>query len=61
VHAGARVELLTKGRVKIVERISGTLLIVGGLWMAVSERASSPFQIAQHLESALFLADISGT
>ncbi len=31
--------LLTKGRVTLVERISGTLLIGGGIWMAALKRA----------------------
>ena len=39
LRAGTRAEFLTKGRVKIVERISGTLLIGGGLWMALLKRA----------------------
>ena len=37
--AGRAGRLLTKGRVKLVERISGTLLIGGGLWMAALKRA----------------------
>ncbi len=37
--AGRAGRLLTKGRVRIVERISGTLLIGGGLWMAALKRA----------------------
>jgi len=32
--AGRAGRLLTRGRVKVVERVSGTLLIGGGLWMA---------------------------
>lgn len=31
--------LLTRGNVKLVEKISGTCLIGGGLWMALSRRA----------------------
>ncbi len=37
--AGRAGRLLTRGRVKVVERISGTLLIGGGLWMAAMKRA----------------------
>ena len=37
--AGRAGRLLTRGRVKLVERISGTLLIGGGLWMAALKRA----------------------
>ena len=37
--AGKAGRLLTRTRVKTVERISGTLLIGGGLWMAALKRA----------------------
>ncbi len=37
--AGRAGRLLTRGRVMLVERISGTLLIGGGLWMAMLRRA----------------------
>ena len=37
--AGKAGRLLTRGRVMMVERISGTLLIGGGLWMAMLRRA----------------------
>jgi len=37
--AGRAGRLLTRGRVQVVERISGTLLIGGGLWMAMLKRA----------------------
>ncbi len=37
--AGRAGRLLTVGRVRTVERISGTLLIGGGLWMAALKRA----------------------
>jgi len=36
--AGRAGRLLTRGRVKVVERVSGTLLIGGGLWMAALKR-----------------------
>jgi threonine/homoserine/homoserine lactone efflux protein len=36
--AGRAGRLLTRGRIRLVERISGTLLIGGGLWMASLRR-----------------------
>lgn len=37
--AGKAGSLLTRGRVRLVERVSGTLLIAGGIWMAMLRRA----------------------
>lgn len=37
--AGRAGRLLTRGRVTVVERASGTLLIGGGIWMAALKRA----------------------
>ncbi len=39
VLAGRAGALLTRGRIRLVERISGSLLICGGLWMATLRRA----------------------
>jgi len=36
--AGRAGSLLTRHRIRLVERISGTLLIGGGLWMASLRR-----------------------
>lgn len=36
--AGRAGRLLTRGRIRLVERVSGTLLIGGGLWMASLRR-----------------------
>lgn len=35
-HAGA---LLSRGRLRIVERVSGSLLIMGGVWLALDRRS----------------------
>lgn len=37
--AGGAGQMLTKTRIKIVQRISGSLLILGGVWMALQKRA----------------------
>ncbi len=37
--AGRAGQLLTRSRIRLVERISGTLLIGGGLWMATLRKA----------------------
>lgn len=39
ILAGRAGAMLTRGRIRLVERLSGTLLIGGGLWMATLRRA----------------------
>jgi threonine/homoserine/homoserine lactone efflux protein len=39
VAAGRAGGLLSRARLRLVERVSGTLLICGGLWLAVARRA----------------------
>lgn len=39
VLAGGAGQMLTAGRVKLAERLSGSFLILGGVWMALSRRA----------------------
>lgn len=38
VLAGGAGRLLTKARIRFLERVSGTLLISGGIWMALQKR-----------------------
>lgn len=37
--AGGAGQMLTKTRIKVVQRVSGSLLILGGIWMAFQKRA----------------------
>lgn len=39
VMAGRAGGMLSRNRVKLVERLSGSLLIGGGIWMAMMRRA----------------------
>lgn len=39
VLAGGAGQLLTRARVRLLQRLSGTLLIAGGIWMALQKRS----------------------